>query len=263
MPTVTQRFVASLLGLVNIRIDRPVAPYVHEEDGVRCLRFNDGVVQSAMQVEDPIALNLSYTRAMMGFLLFHPVPQDILIVGLGGGSLPKFCYHRLPTARITTLEIDPAVIALRDAFEIPPDNERFLIVPGDACTVLTRGNIETDVILLDGYDAAGLPDCLCSETFYDQCHQALRPGGVLAVNLWGGEPRRVAYLDRLRRVFNDRVWWCKPRDSSSLIVLAVNDAQFTPRWSQLVAAARALDAKHRLNLMSAVEDLRTRPDPGL
>ncbi len=257
----TQRILPALRDLVKIMVDRPVTPRVHDEDDTRSLRFNDGVVQSTMRMNDPFALDLGYTRAMMGFLLFNPAPQHILVVGLGGGSLPKYCYRELPNARITTLEINPDVIALRGQFLIPPDDERFRILQADGREYLARGDIHTDVIMLDGYDAAGLPEGLCSESFYADCRESLNAQGVLVVNLWGGEPNRALYVERLNGVFDGRVWWSKPRGSSGLIVYAVKNEHYYPQWSRLMASARALDARYRLDLVQAVGDMRARPDP--
>ena len=251
----------ALRRLVKIVVDRPVTPRVEDEDDTRSLRFNDGVVQSTMRRSEPFALDLSYTRAMMGFLLFNPEPRHILIVGLGGGSLSKYGYRTFPRARVTTLEINPEVIALRDHFMIPPDDERFRIVQADGAEYLAREEIEADVILLDGYDAAGLPEGLSSESFYAHCHRALGAEGVLVVNLWGGEPNRALYIERLNGIFNGRVWWSKPRDSSGLIVYAVKNENFYPQWSQLLSQARALDARYRLDLVSVVNDMRARPEP--
>ena len=228
---------------------------------MRRLRFDNGVMQSSMRVAAPFELDLSYTRGMMGFLLFNREPHHILLVGLGGGSLSKYCYRALPEARITTLEINPEVIALRDRFLIPPDDEQFRIVQTDACDHLARGDVQADVVLLDGYDAAGLPERLCSAAFYSACWRVLSEQGLLVVNLWGGEPRRPLYLERLKGVFHGRVWWGRPRDSSSLIAFAVKDARYRPRWSRLMDAAQTLERRYRLGLPPLVNDLRRRPDP--
>lgn len=250
-----------LRDLVKILVEGPVTPRVHDEGDVRSLRFNSGVVQSTMRVAEPFTLDLNYTRAMMGFLLFNAEPGDILVIGLGGGSLPKYCYRELPRSRITTVEIDPAVIALRDEFLIPADDARFRIVQADACDYLARDDLRADVILLDGYDIEGLPECLCSESFYANCRQALSTQGALVANLWGGEPNRALFLDRLNGIFDGRVWWSKPRHSSNLIAYAVKNERYYPQWSRLMARAQALDARYGLDLVQVVNDMRARPEP--
>jgi len=256
-----KRTLPALGELVKILVDGQVAAGVHDEGGVRCLRFNNGTVQSSMRLSAPFELDLNYTQAMMGFLLFNAEPRHILLVGLGGGSLSKFCHRQFPQARITTLEINPDVIALRDEFLIPPDGERFRVIQADACEYLARSDVQADVILLDGYDAAGLPRCLCSESFYSDCWQALSAQGVLVANLWNGEPNRAVYLDRLNGIFDGRVWWSRPRDSNSLIVFAVKSAHYFPQWTRLMAAAQTLGVRYRLDLAQVVNDMRERPDP--
>jgi spermidine synthase len=162
-----KRVFPALRDFARLLIDGEGKPRVYEDrdEGIRRLQFNGGVVQSSMRVSAPFELDLSYTGTMMGFLLFNAAPAHILMVGLGGGSLSKYCYRHLPGARITTLEIDAEVIALRDDFLIPPDDERFQVVHADASEYLAQHDVQADVILLDGYDAAGLPECLCDELF--------------------------------------------------------------------------------------------------
>ena len=256
-----KRILPAIRDFVQILVDGWGKPSVREDDGCRSLQFNDGAVQSSMRVSEPDELDLSYTRAMMGFLLFNDEPRHILLVGLGGGSLSKYCYHRFPQARITTLEINPDVIALRDEFPIPPDNERFEIVQADAVDYLTRSDLHADVILLDGYDAEGLPKNLCAESFYANCWQVLSAQGVLVANLWGGELNRGIYLSRLSGIFDGRVWWSKPRNSTNLIVFAVKNEHFYPQWSRLMSKAQTLDKRYRLDLLWVVNNMRRREEP--
>jgi spermidine synthase len=266
-PSATQGFVMTsgvrpaLGDFVQLLHEDHGKPRVHEDGELRSLRFSSGAVHSSMRLSAPFELDLGYTRTMMGFLLVNAEPRHILMVGLGGGSLAKYCYRQFPQARITTLEISPDVIALRDQFLIPPDDERFRVVQADGCEYLARSDIQADVILLDGYDAEGLPDRLCSEAFYANCWQALSAPGVLVANLWRDGPNREVYLDRLRGIFDGRVWWSRPRDSSNLIVFAVKCARYYPQWSRLMSQAQALGERYRLDLPSVVKDMRQRPDP--
>lgn len=169
------------------------------------LHFGTEAVQSRMSKEAPWRLEFEYTRRMVSFLAFHPDPADILIVGLGGGSLSKFCHRFLPNANITSLEINPAVIALRDKFLIPPDGPGFRILLADAVAYLPAHPGSADIILMDAYDADGLPPALCSEDFYLACREALKPGGILSANLWRSDKAFRRNLGRLGRIFDRHV----------------------------------------------------------
>src|SRR5213078_22970 len=82
------------------------APSVAVSDarGVRTLHVGGEAIQSAMRLGDPFALALDYTRCMMAFLLFHPEPRSVLMIGLGGGSLPKFFHRHLRATRLRVVE---------------------------------------------------------------------------------------------------------------------------------------------------------------
>lgn len=102
--------------LKQIRNGKYKKPYAIDSIRTRRLHFSLRYVQSEMLLDFPNALVFSYTRQMAGFLLFCPRPQKIVVVGLGGGSLTKFCHRHLPMARITTIEIDREVIAFGELF---------------------------------------------------------------------------------------------------------------------------------------------------
>src|SRR5690606_38116351 len=74
-------------------------PFLVETETERHLLFSHDSVQSSMRLDDPDALACEYTRRMMSFLLFVPDPREIVMIGLGGGSLAKFCYKNVPSAR--------------------------------------------------------------------------------------------------------------------------------------------------------------------
>ncbi|CDG83845.1 putative Spermidine synthase [Janthinobacterium agaricidamnosum NBRC 102515 = DSM 9628] len=171
----------------------------------RSLEFKPGMIQSEMRLSRPDQLVLRYARAMMCFALFNPQPRHIVMVGLGGGSLAKFCHRHFPSARITVLELRADVIALRDHFMIPPDDARFRVIHTDAVTYIRRHPGSADVLLVDGFDESGLPPALGSARFYADCRRALVAGGVLAANIFSYDPHYAAMLDRLEVVFRRRV----------------------------------------------------------
>src|SRR3546814_14407471 len=91
------------------------------------------------------------------------------MIVLGGGSLAKYCHHKVPAANITVAEIDADVIALRDAFLIPPDGPRFRVLCDDGANFIRRQAGRPDVLLSDGFDRAGQTPQLCSQDLYRTC----------------------------------------------------------------------------------------------
>lgn len=194
-------------------------PIISEDGDSLTLQFRIGEIQSEMSKSDPNSLMLSYTRTMMSFVLFQREPKRIAIIGLGGGSIPKWCFHQLPTTDITVSEINPMVISLRDEFHIPPDNDRFRVLCQDGADYVAHTEDSPDVILVDGFDADGQPPQLCSQKFYNDCFRALAPEGLLVVNLC--DPRDPQFLERIRQSFEGRVLMAVPRvDGENKVVFA-------------------------------------------
>ncbi|MEP6502309.1 MAG: transferase [Betaproteobacteria bacterium] len=217
-----------------------VKPFVHETKKTRSLHFSIAEVQSCMDLTQPDSLDLAYTRTMMGFLLFHPMPLRIGMVGLGGGSLAKFCYRNLPQADITVLEINPHVIALRDDFSVPADDERFRVVRADGARYIRAHEGAFDVLLVDGYDYDGLPCALSSKRFYDDVFDCLRPSGVMAANIHLENAEFALLVARIGRRFNGTAFAVKERDTGNAIVFARKDCVLTSCALEVVARPKAL-----------------------
>jgi spermidine synthase len=166
------------------------------------------------------------------------------MVGLGGGSLAKFCYRHFPQARITVIELRADVIALREQFHVPPDDARFKVVHADAADYIGRMPASADVLLVDGFDAAGLPPALGSASFYANCRRTLRDGGVLVANVFSYDPDYKPLVARLRAAFDGRMCWFDGIAGNNHLLFAVKAAG-SPRpralrLQQLVARRHGL-----------------------
>jgi len=213
-------------------------PQVRTVGDKRLLEFQPGMVQSEMRLSRPDDLVLDYVRAMMCFVLFHPRPEHIVMVGLGGGSLVKFCYRYLPQTRITVLELDPQVIALREQFAIPRDDARLRVIQADAVDYLPRLAGGADVLLVDGYDADGLPPPLGSASFYADCRRALRPGGVMVANIFSYDPNYRKMVRRLGQAFQGRICSFTGIAGNNRILFAVAGGGRTPALAMQQKVAR-------------------------
>ena len=225
---------------------------------LRSLQFDGLTVQSVMSIADPDVLALDYTRAMMGFLLFNPRPRHIVMVGLGGGSLAKYCLRTLPDTRFTAVEISPEVIALRQRFGIPPDNERFCVVCADGADYVRDIDEATDVLLVDGFVAAGMPARLGSADFFADCRRALAADGVLVVNHWAGDGRYPVYAARLREAFDGRVLAIGAEDGDNRISFSVPGPSFPPSRGQILARCAELAELHSFDVADIAQRVLAR-----
>jgi spermidine synthase len=209
----------------NRRIHKAVSELdtveISEQDGVRYLHLGNDTVQSAMRISAPNTLELSYTQAMLGFLLLTPtLPKRTLLVGLGGGSLVKFLHHQFADMHLNVAEINAKVItAAHQFFQVPPPNDRLEIVLADA-TEFIINQIDYDCILLDGFDSGCQAPNLATESFYSNCKNALTDEGVLSVNFWASDPQFDIYRRRLTDVFDQQVIYLPVEKRGNIIAFA-------------------------------------------
>ncbi len=154
------------------------------------------------------------------------------------------------------MEIDADVIALREQFMIPANDDRLQIIHADAVTYLKHNAMQVDVILLDGFDINGLVEELNTSSFYAACDQALNPHGILVANMWGKRKQLVSLLTELRAQFKQRVWWCRSLDSYNLLVFSFK-AQAKIFTYSMSAQAEALDQKFSLKFTELSAQMRS------
>ena len=230
--------------------------YISEKFGVRTLHIGSDTVQSAMRIARPHDLEVSYTRSMMAFLLFKPAPREVLMVGLGGGSLTKFIYHRLPRSRIVAVEVNPRVVAVaRQYFLVPPNDERLDIIVADGADYLQRDNLNADVMVIDGYDAESQVEALSTPAFYRDCARALGDDGMLVVNLWGGDRKFTTCVNRLAKAFDGLVVCLPAGKPGNIAAFAFKRSPGRPAWRELRARAAQLEASYGLEFTRFVQEL--------
>ncbi len=231
-------------------------PYILEEGELRYLCFGVDNTQSVMRISDPYALDRAYAQEMMAFLLFNCQPRRIVLIGLGGGSIAKYCYRYLPAARIIAVETDPDVIALRDEFLIPRDDFRFAVIQADGAAYLAGLQRRVDALLVDAFDRDGIPTSLASSQFYENARRCLSPTGMLVMHVAGEQANCLSHLGWIREVFGEAVIAVPLDDGSDYVVFASKDRHFKPQWLWLLCQARRLEGLFGLEFSTYVQQLK-------
>jgi spermidine synthase len=251
--------------LAKWRIRKPAddaeTVYVSEKFGVRSLHIGSDTVQSSMRIARPSDLELSYTRSMMGFMLFNDRPGRVLMIGLGGGSLAKFVYQYLPWASTQVVEVNPRVVAIaRQYFQVPPDDARFSVIVGDGAEYTARDGDSVDLLVVDGYDAESHVEALSSKEFYEACRRRLGAHGILVVNLWGGDREFNDTLQRIEAAFPDGTLCLPAGKPGNIIVFAFRDRPESLEWDALNQRALPLQQSYGLEFPRFVDGLRKMND---
>ena len=164
---------------------------VYEEAGVRCMRFGrlSGSRQTCMTMAEPERMVFDYTKMILGALYLNPEPARILVIGLGGGTLPTALAQLLPRASIDAVEIDPAVTRVARAFFGYTPTQRSRVFEEDGRVFVKRAarrGEHYDLVILDAFDHDYIPEHLLTREFLAEVRQLLPEGGVLAANTFSG-----------------------------------------------------------------------------
>lgn len=232
---------------------------ISEQSGVRYLHFGSEWVQGAMRIARPVDLELHYTREMMAGLLMHQEqqwPRNILLIGLGAASLTKFCYWRLPQARITVVEISPAVVATaQQYFKLPQEDERLNIHIGDGVDFILNDKKHYDYLLIDAYDDKAQVGVFESRPFYEACWARLSDQGLLAANLFSNNRRFYTSAKHLDEAFEGRSVTFPSCDSGNSVAFAARGDQISVSAVQLRERAETLQKETGLDLRKTVTKL--------
>ncbi len=163
-------------------------PAVRVEAGRKVLRVG-GVIQS-------VAVDAAYTRDVWDAMIPAVRPANVLILGLGGGTIATLMTQRWGPVPITGVERDPAVAWLAQhefgLHALP--NVRVAVE--DAFAYVARCQDRFDVICVDLYTAGRMAHGVLAPAFLEGIAHLLAVGGVATFNLW-----RSPYLpDQLRRL---------------------------------------------------------------
>jgi spermidine synthase len=219
--------------------------FVYGDADSRCLCFTrDCRVgrQSCVDLRHPDKLVFEYTQMMLGSLLLEPEPHSVLIIGLGGGTLPRTLGHLLPNAQIDVVEIDPAVVSVaRDYFGyVPGAHQRVFEEDGRAYVRRMLRTLQRyQLIMLDAYDQQYIPEHMLTREFLSQVRTLLTPNGILAANTFSSSHLYQNESQTYRAVFG-AFYNLK---SANRVILASNGP--LPGLDQVRRNAAALDASFR------------------
>lgn len=208
--------------------------YVIQNGTQREMWFKGGgsfFLQSRMDTETRKFPVLVYSRMMLASLLFQPAPENILMLGLGGGSISKFLHHRFPGAGLDVVEVDPKVIKLCKNFFYLQESENYRLHAMDARIFVQNqiGKKSYDLILLDVYKSGSVPYHLKTKEFYREILDILNPGGVVASNLYG-KSNRLKPADRATfdSVFRGLYFFEDPDQVATVLIATDRERS----WSQ-------------------------------
>jgi len=224
---------------------------VDETGNLRCLKFNtksSQTSQSCMYKNDPDKLVFNYTKLTFASLLVTDDPKNVLVIGLGGGTLSNVIHELYPAAKIHNVEIDPAVLKVaRDYFNfIETDNVTSSVQDGRI--FIKRAAIKKqkyDWIILDAFNGDYIPEHLLTKEFFEEVQSVLADGGVIAANTFSSSKLYEHESATYHAVFGDFINVSRANRSNRIILAGIKtiptQAQLNERISALAPRLKKYD----------------------
>jgi MFS family permease len=150
------------------------------------LILND-TYNSYVDVKDPTYLGYPYVRwiaAAIDAKAPPPKPLDMVLVGGGALTLPRWLKATHPGSRSETLEVDAGVVDVdeeRLGLRTSPDMR---VVLGDARITMRKvASDSADVVVGDAFSGFTVPWHLTTKEWLGEVRRVLRPDGLYAMNL--------------------------------------------------------------------------------
>ncbi len=166
------------------------SPYNHlivEQDirGLRSLYFEKaGATQTQIKPGAPLDLILPYSRTAMLSLAVVEQPKKVLIVGLGGGSMPMFLRKLFPDAEIEVAELDPDVVKVAKKYFGYAEDKKLRSFVGDGRATIEAAKGGWDLVFLDAYGKGAIPKHLATVEFLKMLKGKLADGALVVGNVW-------------------------------------------------------------------------------
>lgn len=206
-------------------------------------------IQGSMDMDDPTALVHEYVQRMMAWLLFVDpatvTKRQAVQLGLGAGSLTKFCAKVL-RMKTTAIELNPQVLhACRGWFHLPDDSAKLQVILADAAQEIKKpqwfGTV--DALQVDLYDHDAAAPVLDSAEFYADCRRLLTEEGCMTVNLFGRSSSFDRSVEKIAAAFGrDAIWAFKATREGNTVVLAQRTPS-RPKRAELAARAEIIQTQ--------------------
>ncbi len=230
-----------------------------DEEGFRILRFGEvGARQSMVKLGEPGHLELEYARLIPACLAFVEAPRHILLVGLGGGSLPAFFHLHFPEMMVDVVEIDEVVVDVARTHCGFHTDGRLHVFVEDGRDYIERCRNRYDLIILDSFGIESIPEHLATLEFLQAARAALTTTGIVVANVWGRAMNGLydRMLHTYRAAFED-VYVLDVPDPGTKIFVALPTRRTIDRTDFVTRAeAIAVEGSFGYNVTSCIKGFR-------
>lgn len=241
---------------------------IRRNGSIRSLIFvrdsGEEAYESQVNLRSPHILRFSYLQHMFTSYLLQPEQSNVMVVGLGGGSMIHFLQKYDPKVSVEAVEIDPVVVELAERYFAVRQKDNVKLIIADAFDYLKKTKKKYDTIYMDAFlkpsadtDDTGVPLNLRTQAFYQELQQLLTPTGSVVFNI-NPHAQMQADIRTIRESFPQTYVFSLPGSEGVVVVGSLQSQRLTP--AELVAAGKTLDDRFKAGFSFATlaKHLRTK-----
>ena len=227
---------------------------VYQEGFIRTLRLGVDTTarkQSSIDLKNLNRHLLEYTRLAFAGMLLNNNPQKVLIIGLGGGVIPRAIHGYLPEAEIDVVEIDRDVVEVAKKYFFFRPDERLRVYVSDGRVFVGRQADKKprpayDLVFLDAFNNEYIPFHMATREFLQQVAAILHPEGVVVANVFRKNLLFDSHLQTFRTVY-DRCYVFFGKQVTNTILLSPGPDVPDLKPDAALACANLLQRRHEFS----------------
>lgn len=178
--------------------------------------------QGGIYIDRPDTLLFEYTQmAFISLAYLDRAPADVLFVGLGAGSMPRYFNRYYPDVSVDIVEIDPDIFEVAKTYFHFKETPTMKVHIADGRIYIKRTKKKYDMIFLDAYQNDYIPFHLTTKEFLKEIKRCLKKGGVVISNITS--PFKNKFFDSMIETYNEvypHLYIFKGRKSNNYIFIA-------------------------------------------
>ena len=245
---------------------------VYQQGHVATLQFGR---RSPVQMQSQVDLSnlrqhmLEYTTLTFCGLLYNPEPQRLLVVGLGGGVIPREMHYYFPELEIDVVEIDPQIPPIATQFFGFREDDRLRVHIADGRMFIKKQlrsdpAPKYDMVILDAFNGDYIPFHLMTKEFLEEVKGVLADDGVVIANVFYYNRLFDAEFKTFLAVFGRCQMFLGDYSTNAMLV-APGPSAPTLTVKEAIGQAEMLQRKHKLafDMLTVAKRLQpnSRPDP--
>ena len=216
-------------------------------------RYGTNYTESVKDLVDKHNLPLPYTRLMTVGLPFAERVDNMIMIGLGGGSTSSYLVRHVPGLTVDVVELDPGVIAAAHRYFGVEEGPRYRVHESDGRVFLMRNKKLYDLIMVDAFRGGDVPFHLLTKEFYRLIRKRLAPGAVAVFNVHSGTKLYLSTIATLKTVFPTVLGFAQGSISGNVIVVVSRDKAIQPQVVQQRAKERQKAYGFRYDLLQLLQ----------